>query len=203
MYPSFAAVICSFNCMFDVLNDKFFDSQLPSPVITVYPDVRKAYGWCTTVPVWNHRGSDVKYYEINITAEYLNRSSEELVGTMLHEMVHLYNSVNGVKDTSRSGTYHNKKFYEAAVSHGLTCEFTDKYGYSKTALNFSFDSLNFPAPILNSLYRDPFKTSRITKSKCKSSTRKYVCPCCGDIIRATKRVVVRCESCNELFEEQF
>ena len=42
---------------------------------------------------------------------------------------------NGVQDTSRSGTYHNKKFKETAEAHGLTVEKGEKYGWHKTALS--------------------------------------------------------------------
>ena len=37
--------------------------------------------------------------------------------------------------TSRSGSYHNRKFKETAEAHGLTVEKGEKYGWHKTALN--------------------------------------------------------------------
>ena len=49
------------------------------------------------------------FYEINICAEHLARPFEQVAETLLHEMVHLYNLQIGVQDTSRNGTYHNKK----------------------------------------------------------------------------------------------
>lgn len=35
-----------------------------------------------------------------------------------------------------------------------------------------------------------------------SSSRKYVCPCCGAIIRATKEVHVICAECDVEFQEE-
>ena len=32
-----------------------------------------------------------------------------------------------------------------------------------------------------------------------SSTRKYICPCCGNSFRATKNIRVMCMDCNEQF----
>ena len=32
-----------------------------------------------------------------------------------------------------------------------------------------------------------------------SSTRKYICPCCGNSFRATKNINVMCMDCNEQF----
>ena len=37
----------------------------------------------------------------------------------------------------------------------------------------------------------------VTKPKC--STRKYICPCCGNSFRATKDINVMCMDCNEQF----
>ena len=39
-------------------------------------------------------------------------------------------------------------------------------------------------------------------SKGGSSSRKYVCPCCGAIIRATKEVHVICADCDCEFQEE-
>lgn len=39
-------------------------------------------------------------------------------------------------------------------------------------------------------------------AKTKQSSRKYVCPMCGCIIRATKEVHVICGDCNVEFEEE-
>lgn len=78
---------------------------------------------------------DDGFYEINICAEHLARPFEQVAETLLHEMVHLYNLQIGVQDTSRGGTYHNKKYKEAAEKHGLTVEKDAKYGWTKTSLN--------------------------------------------------------------------
>ena len=45
------------------------------------------------------------------------------------------------------------------------------------------------------------KIPKIGKAASKQSSRKYVCPMCGAIIRATKEVHVICADCNEEFEE--
>ena len=45
---------------------------------------RGAYGWCSISESWNASGE--KYREINICAEYLDRSIFELAAMLLHEM---------------------------------------------------------------------------------------------------------------------
>lgn len=132
---SLKPVIEELENLFSKFNARFFADKLEKPVITVSPDhTRGAYGWCTGWKAWK-AGEDEGHYEINLCAEYLNRPFEETCGTLIHEMVHLQNLQDGVQDTSRSGTYHNKKFKETAEAHGLTVEKGEKYGWHKTALS--------------------------------------------------------------------
>lgn len=51
---------------------------------------------------------------------------------MLHECVHLWNMQQGVKDTSRGGAYHNKKFRDAAVARDLDIRHDPRIGWSFT-----------------------------------------------------------------------
>lgn len=148
---SLKPVIEKLEDLFSKFNEKFYNNELDKPIITVSPDTTKgAYGWCTAWKAWSNQEpkkiSDMKpeeieaaksegFYEINICAEYLARPFEQICETLLHEMVHLYNLQVGVQDTSRSGTYHNKKYKEAAEQHGLTVEKDSKYGWTKTSLN--------------------------------------------------------------------
>lgn len=218
MNNSLKEVIGELEDLFDILNKKYFKNELQRPVITVSPDnTRGAYGWCTTWKAW--KTGEVKsfvdmteeeikalkdegFYEINLCAEYLNRSFEEIAGTMLHEMIHLYNVNQGIQDCSRGGTYHNKRFKEAAEAHGLIVEATKKYGYAKTELDEQSKSF------IKSLELEKFnlrreKTFKAKKGGKKSSSRKYVCPVCGSIVRATKEVNITCADCDErMIEEQ-
>lgn len=197
---SLKPIIQKLESLFDFFNGKYFNNELERPIITVSPDTTiGAYGWCTSWKAW--KNGNAEFYEINLCAEHLTRPYEETAGTMLHEMVHLYNLQNGVKDTSRSGTYHNKKFKEAAEEHGLIVEATEKYGYAKTKLS---DKAKAELPEKESfeLRRDSGSKFQKGKKSKKSSSRKYVCPCCGAIIRATKEVHIMCVDCNELMGEE-
>lgn len=194
---SLKPVIEKLESYFSKINDKFYNGELQKPVITVSPDNTKgAYGWCTSWKAWkaSDNQDDEGYYEINICAEYLSRPFEEVIGTLMHEMVHLYNLQNGVKDTSRGGTYHNKKFKEAAEAHGLLPEKNEKYGWIGRKLNDEAKAF------VESMHETKFDLFRETpvkiKGTSKQSSRKYVCPCCGLIIRATKEVKVMCMECD-------
>lgn len=196
-------VIGQLEKLFSSFNDKFFNGQLEKPIITCSPDTTKgAYGWCTSWKAWKQGGGQNTdgYYEINMCAEHLNRPFEETCSTLIHEMVHLMNLQDGVQDTSRSGMYHNKKFKQTAEEHGLEIEKDAKYGWCKTKLTEA--ALEY----VNSLEGQAFTLvrSRIPKLKgnSSSSSKKYVCPGCGAIIRATKEVNVMCGDCEIHFEVQ-
>ncbi|MEY8317717.1 SprT-like domain-containing protein [Oscillospiraceae bacterium 50-58] len=203
--------------LFSKLNSEFYGGKLQAPVITVSPDTTKgAYGWCTGWKAWTDKApkplsemtpEEIKaaetdgYYEINLCAEHIARPFMDTVGTLLHEMAHLYNCQMGIQDTSRGGFYHNKKFKETAEAHGLIVEKNPKYGYSKTILTDeakafikSLDDCKFD------LYRKAIP--HIGGSKKSNSSRKYVCPCCGAIVRATKEVNIVCGDCDAPFEEE-
>lgn len=192
--------------MFEIFNSVYFESKLSKPVITVSPDTTKgAYGWCTSYKAWKNASGKDGYYEINICAEHLARPFKDVAGTMLHEMIHLYNLERGVKDYSRGGTYHNAKFKAAAETHGLNVEADTKYGWCITSLNAQSeeiveDFMDDLGKTTFDLFREAIKKQ--PKASGKSSSRKYVCPCCGLIIRATKEVKVKCYECDELLIEE-
>lgn len=182
---------------FSIMNEHFFENKLSKPVITISPDTtRGAYGWCTGWKAW--KGTDSQdatdgYYEINLCADYLNRPIEKICGTLLHEMVHLYNLEKNVKDCSRSEKYHNKKFLDVAITHGLTVKKDEKYGWCYTELNDeakafvqTFADSNFV------LHRPKMKKNEIYPN---SSSRKYICPKCGEFTRSTHETYLICGIC--------
>ncbi|PLT43534.1 hypothetical protein B8V81_5074 [Paenibacillus pasadenensis] len=122
---------------FKALNNRIFGGQLPLPAILVQNQgnrTRNILGWCTVDKIWVDDAKTIQRYEINITAEFLNRPLPEIMETLLHEMVHLYCNVNDIKDTSRKGGYHNKRFKAEAERVGLTVTFDKSIGWAYTAL---------------------------------------------------------------------
>ena len=75
--------------LYDYVNDKLFDNELEKPVITIQTDEKnKAYGWFTLKKVWKESEEDEGSYEINISAQYLNRPISAITATLIHEMCH-------------------------------------------------------------------------------------------------------------------
>lgn len=201
---------------FSKLNKSLFDNELPEPAILIQNrgNKKRVLGWCSVEEIWINKQEHEKRYEINLVAEAMSRPLYELMSTLLHEMVHLYNLVNGIKDTSRNCTYHNKQFKESAEMHGLSIEYDKEIGWSLSSLTDStkklVDSfkLNEKAFYLSRI--DPYmdieggdeEGKEKRKTKVKSSTRKYVCPGCGAIIRAAKDINVICGVCMVRFEKE-
>lgn len=190
-----ANTITTLEMVFEELNKKYFNGELHKPVITIQSDTTKgAYGWCTSYKAW--KDGEAENYEINLCAEYLDRGIKALAETMLHEMVHLDNVNKGIQDTSNNGFYHNAKYRKTAEEHGLIVKKDPKYGWCITELNEDseafIDSLNLEEVTL--------VRKKIDKQKktSKNNSIKYVCPCCGAIVRATRPVMIGCMDCNEM-----
>lgn len=181
---------------FSALNKEYFENALPMPILTIQTSP-KAYGHFTVNEVWTDRQKKTKSHEINLGAEALDRPIANTIATLVHEMVHYYCHLNDIQDTSRGNTYHNKRFRDEAEKRGLLVDYDPKIGWSITQ----------PSPVLNSFCTAQHWRNKLTivrtggmggndpKPKKSSSTRKYVCPCCGQSVRATKDVNLICADC--------
>lgn len=199
--------------IYDTYNEILFNNELPVIAITIQNNGKSNFvmGWCSARPCWinvegladpndeNAIGERIldeyseKWYEINISAEYLGMGTIETVGTLLHEMVHLYHCMKGIKDCSGKG-YHNKTFKEKCEEIGLKCELIKGKGYCKTSVSEelinSIEKLNIP---------DIFNVMRIKEVKTKQAAKKrykYECKKCGlKMTSSEDGVVVECVKC--------
>lgn len=192
-------VINELHRIFAFLNRDLFEGKLPEPAILIQSRGSKTLtlGWCSVEKIWKNDATNEERYEINLVAEALNRGVFPVMATLIHEMVHLHNLVNDIKDTSRGNTYHNSKFKEQAEKRGLIIQYADKIGWSVTSLSPYLMELLKKYNIKEEAFmmaRKDFHTIE-KKKKVKTSTRKYKCPECGCLIRATKEVNVICGDC--------
>lgn len=183
---------------FDAANIEYFGGTLPRPVILIQssPGI---HGHFYSGEVWKDTQRKTSSYEISIGAESLKRPIADVIATLIHEMVHYYCYLNGIQDTSRNGTYHNSRFKEEAEKRGLIIEYDKKIGHSITSPSSELKKFCTARHWRNklTLYRDTEMPDDTPKQKKPSSTRKYVCPCCGQSIRATKTVNIICGDCRQ------
>ena len=197
--------------LYDKLNHDFFGDSLERPVITVQSTAR-AYGHYTLYNAWNIKGEG--YRELNIGAGTLDRPIENVLATLLHEMCHQYNDiVLNVQDCSRGGTYHNRFFKETAESHGLNVSKTEKFGYSRTEpaddllewiLNNNIQERQLcrnDLPEIRPMIPGVQATGKTIHTGSKNGSRRYCCPMCGLIVRATREVHIICGDCNMAMTE--
>ena len=189
--------------MFDLFNKHFYHEELTRPAITVSPDSgHGTYGWCSIHEIWN--ADNELYREINLCAEYLDRPITEIAATLLHEMSHLYNLQHGIQDVSNNGYYHNMKFKATAEAHGLHIEKHPKYSWTVTTLAPETEAWIISVLGDTGIHASRLQAAGGSKGGRKKSTNrsiKYICPCCGTIIRATREVNVTCADCGEPFEK--
>ena len=192
--------------LFRTLNERYFDNTIEEPIITIQSTPR-AYGHVTVSKAW-HKANGDERHELNIAAGTLDRPIEEIVSTLLHEMVHLMNLQNGVQDCSRGGTYHNRKFKAAAEACDLHIDYDERIGWSVTSPTEAL--IDF---IIEEGWEDicmsredgcisrtpgrgsPDRTPTTPTTPKKSSTRKYICPGCKLSVRATREVNIICGDC--------
>lgn len=197
--------------LFDILNNHFFNNSLDRPILTLNPGSNNRnkgksviLGWCSTKKIWLDKDTNKSYYEITICPEFIDRSLDEICSTLLHEMTHLYNINNGVKDVSRNGYYHNKYFKEEAERHGLIITKEDSIGWSHTRLNQQAKTFVQGLDIhLKKIVRSSFQNMTAnpedeSEEQTKKKSIKYICPGCGISVLATKVVNIQCADCEKI-----
>lgn len=173
-----------------------FKREMPQPVITIQTKGRRnAYAW-----FWADRwqnGAPRRIPEINLCAEYVGDGLMKLANSVLHEMVHYANWLEGVRDCSAS-QYHNRHFKDRCESVGLVCEQhpQKRYGWASTRLSAELQALVASLGVDESrLY-----LSRITAgcvSRPGSKLKKWTCGCTN--LRAAVEVAAICTRCNSPF----
>lgn len=196
--------------MYNTLNADFWGGVLPLPIITVQSKPG-TWGHCTGGKVWKRKDSET--YEMNIAAEVLDQNLEEIIDTLLHEMVHLYCRENGIQEVSRGGKYHNGKFKELAERCNLICIKAGQYGWNtqgtgndkltEYAMEKGWNEIRISrsgktwVPISTGAGGTAAGGAPVPGERRPSSTRKLQCPCCKSSVRATKAVRIMCMDCNE------
>lgn len=193
--------------VFKTINATYFDNCLEVPTITIQSSVG-SYGHISVQKVWKAQAQET--HELNLSADYLDRPIENVVATLIHEACHLYAMQQGIQDTSNQGVYHNKRFKAIAEGLGhLKIKKHPKYGWTITepteeTINFcienGFEDIQIARKTLYGLMGvpgDKGKDGTPPKpiGRKPSSTRKYLCPCCGNSFRATKDLNVLCMDC--------
>jgi hypothetical protein len=172
-----------------------FGRELPLPVVTIqHRGRRAALGWFAGDRWQEATAGDRRLPEINICAESLARDTDDIAHTLIHEMVHYVNALDGIRDCSKN-QYHNKHFRDRCHSVGLNSEKMGGRGWAQTSLS----------PGLLALVREvaldaaAFAIFRPEEEQARpgSKMKKWTCGC--TIIRAAVEVQALCIKCEKMF----
>lgn len=190
---------------FHVLNESYFDGELPTPIITI-GYTQNALGhftpWLSWVDKADEDNESKKNYEINISPQVFAQDSAEILGVLLHEMIHFWHTVNNIKDCSNNR--HNKKFKKKAEELGFTVEQSKKYGWGHTsltdALRQELIELVDPVDEAFAFYRAEFVKPEKEKKPRKKTMFKYTCPLCGLEVKGKRGIEVKCGCSDSVME---
>ena len=185
------------------LNKELFNGNLPDACITIQHASKKSkytvLGWFDFGTVWSDENG-TEMFEINITSDALNRNYIDTIGTLVHEMVHLYCYTNGIEDMK--GKKHNESFKAECENVGLIVEKDKSVGWGITTV-----SLDLRNKILDlDISEDDFSNTcqliiEEKPPKPKKPKTYYICPECNEKINSKKPDLnILCGKCHRNFE---
>ena len=191
--------------IFGALNKRSFNGELPEPIIIIQKGKKNVLGAFSTKKVWypfskeEDVNKDEGFYELTIVAENLNRPVVDIVGTVLHEMVHYNNILKKIKGCK--GKKHNEAFKKEAERVGLICTEEDNIGWAITEVGedlekFIVDELKPNKEVFSYFRFIPVKSSAKPKKKNKIS---YKCETCGEEVKGKRGLNIYCEDCGVKF----
>ena len=177
------------------------ETGAPRATLLVTRDLKGRKGHFTPFTPWQN--GEESFSEIAFNLEHF-ASPAELLSTLLHEVAHSINHMNGVQDCS-ANQYHNAKFKTQAEALGLkTIEIKGK-GHASTELT-EFGAKRWAKAL--KIIEGAFDLTAIGGEQAKKKGRntnllKAECDC-GSIIRASASVIkagVACLQCETDFVE--
>lgn len=189
---------------YDFFNENLFDNKLAPCIIVFGRDIKRCYGYFHAEQ-WQHVESKLRTHTISLTPMHLDRPLQEIFGTLVHEMVHLWQHDHG-ENKSKNG-YHNKEWAEKMKEIGLYPSSTGQEGGKETGPKVSHYIIG-GGPFDNCFQNMPEDiklhwigaADQEKKKKPKREKTTYQCPGCEAKIWGKPDLRVQCLECEEIFE---
>lgn len=192
---------------YDFYNARLFDEELPQVLFTLQRK-RNARGYFSP-DRFATRGDDhpADVHEIALNPDtFVDRTDKDILSTLVHEMVHLWQMEYGEKFPRRN--YHNREWADRMLGIGLIPSATGEEGGPETGTKMThyiedgglFDTIT--DEFLESGFAFPIEAKRLApraaadRSKNKTA---YVCPGCGAKIWGKLGVKALCGDCEVPF----
>jgi hypothetical protein len=204
-------------------NRTLFHKKLPACVMTLGRAGRVRWIGGMASHVWFQEGEEDRIHQITLDSRLFAYEIMEVYGTLVHEMVHLWQTENGQPSKN---AFHNREWAFKMREVGLIPSETGKPGGKEIGENVSHyieeggrfekafskmpkscryelttrssDEL-YPAAVMTPL---PKKSQASPKSRRRSSTGKttYVCPKCGQRAYGGQKLMINCGVCEVAME---
>ncbi len=177
--------------LYNEINNIAWSGSLPPVLVElVFAKVNKG---------WRTKFLENRNYKIVINIDAISCEERELYVNMMHQMVHIYNDLRDLKDTTNRYRYHNLVYKKEAENRGIIIQQRENDGY-------------YPVDIEQDIYKQIRKVfsyksyiqavkdrGYYTDSK-DGLERVYAkCPLCRKVIRMTRGTQVICALCQRLF----
>jgi predicted SprT family Zn-dependent metalloprotease len=195
-------IYTSLTTAYDYFNRELFADTLPPCLITMQRH-KGAYGYFSGERFQNTADQEEVTDEIALSpAHFATRTPEQVLSTLAHEMVHLWQHHFG-KPPRKS--YHDKQWASKMCEIGLIPTATGEEGGKETGQKMSHliaEDGNFKRACQSLLASNPailyadrdLDENEIRKKKLASKT-KYTCPSCGPNAWAKPNVSLVCGDC--------
>jgi predicted SprT family Zn-dependent metalloprotease len=187
-------------------NQRLFGGRLPPCLITMQRH-RTANGYFSGGRFETRDGKQITDEIALNPSNFLERTTQEIFSTLVHEMVHLEQHHFG--KPSRAG-YHNKQWAEMMKAVGLIPSDTGESGGKETGQTMSHSvekrgrfertCAELMKRRIGSLYVERWRDDETLREKKAASKTRYTCPECRTNAWAKPNVHLICGECPERME---
>jgi len=199
----------AFTLAYNHFNSSLFNGKLPSCIIHMHRKA-KCYGYFAGNRFGSSTTASITVDEIALNpSSFKERSLEQTLSTLVHEMVHLWQHHFGEK---KAKGYHNKEWVEHMKDKGLCPSSTGAPGGKETGQSVShyiIEGGDFAVSCAELIaegfalpYVELWTTDKAKAAKKAASKTKYTCPGCGMNAWAKEGVSMSCNECLTVLESQ-
>jgi predicted SprT family Zn-dependent metalloprotease len=191
---------------YDFFNAKFFDSRLPKVFFTIDWHNKKSNGYFCPHKLVNKEDTETKSTAsvIALNPDHLAREVYEILATLVHEMCHVWEFEEFIKDPYKLTSYHSKRFEKKLSECNLKAVINNK---SRSSCSTVIPDDGIFKGIADEYLKTKeflsiasIKTEGEKKAKSKNKT-KYVCTGCKTNIWGKAGLNLHCNECDMDFEE--
>lgn len=194
---------------YDFFNAKFFDSRLPKVFFTIDWHNKKSNGYFCPHKLVNKEDVEAKAKAsvIALNPDYLARDVYEVLATLVHEMCHVWEFEEFIKDPYKLTSYHSKRFEKRLSECNLKAVINNKSRSSCSTVipddgifKGIADEYLKTKEFLSIASTNAINKEAEKKAKAKNKT-KYVCTGCETNVWGKAGLNLHCNECDMDFEE--